>query len=171
MQCSSVGWSLAQWWKDIRPWRPKFGPEGKFWGVNKKQRSCNGQGGAKRPVWRGNEPKKTGARSARARTRGQNPLVYIYPATTSKIRFTMNQKMYTGESVVKLFNPVLHLLNYNSFPPRLPYRAEGLRKKNGKKRLPYVNYRFLKRQSNEYGNVDKSSPVIARKSVLGCLNR
>ncbi len=32
-------------------------------------------GGAERPNWRGNEPKKTGARSARARTRGQNPLV------------------------------------------------------------------------------------------------
>jgi hypothetical protein len=36
-------------------------------------------GGAKRPVGRGNEPKETGARSARARTRGQNPLVsYIF---------------------------------------------------------------------------------------------
>jgi hypothetical protein len=36
-------------------------------------------GGAQRPVGRGNESKKTGARSARARTRGQNPLVkYIY---------------------------------------------------------------------------------------------
>jgi hypothetical protein len=33
-------------------------------------------GGAQRPVRRGNAPKKTGARSARARTRGQNPLVY-----------------------------------------------------------------------------------------------
>jgi hypothetical protein len=32
-------------------------------------------GGAQLPVGRGNEPKKTGARSARARTRGQNPLV------------------------------------------------------------------------------------------------
>ncbi len=32
-------------------------------------------GGAQRPVRRGNAPKKTGARSARARTRGQNPLV------------------------------------------------------------------------------------------------
>jgi hypothetical protein len=32
-------------------------------------------GGAQRPVWLFNEPKKTGARSARARTRGQNPLV------------------------------------------------------------------------------------------------
>ncbi len=31
--------------------------------------------GAQRPVRRGNAPKKTGARSARARTRGQNPLV------------------------------------------------------------------------------------------------
>ncbi len=36
---------------------------------------CDGRGGAQRPVWRGNAPKKTGARSARARTRGQNPLV------------------------------------------------------------------------------------------------
>jgi hypothetical protein len=33
-------------------------------------------GGAQRPVWRVNEPEKTGARSARARTRGQNPLVH-----------------------------------------------------------------------------------------------
>jgi hypothetical protein len=32
-------------------------------------------GGAQRPFWRVNEPKKTGARSARARTRGQNTLV------------------------------------------------------------------------------------------------
>jgi hypothetical protein len=34
-----------------------------------------GGGGAQRPVGRDNESKKTGARSARARTRGQNPLV------------------------------------------------------------------------------------------------
>ncbi len=34
-----------------------------------------GGGGAQLPVWHVNEPKKTGARSARARTRGQNPLV------------------------------------------------------------------------------------------------
>ncbi len=48
-----------------------------FLGSNEKQRSCVGQGvGAERPVLRGNELKKTGARSARARTRGQNPLVY-----------------------------------------------------------------------------------------------
>jgi hypothetical protein len=33
-------------------------------------------GGAQRLVWRVNEPKKSGARSARARTRGQNPLIY-----------------------------------------------------------------------------------------------
>ena len=36
-----------------------------------------GGGGAQRPVWLGNEPKKTGTRSARARTRGQNPLVFL----------------------------------------------------------------------------------------------
>ncbi len=69
-------------WKDIRyaPGGPSTGQKGSIlfldysfiWGM---QRSCDGWGGAKRPVWRGNEPKKTGARSARARTRGQNPLV------------------------------------------------------------------------------------------------
>jgi hypothetical protein len=43
-----------------------------FLGMNKKQRSCDGRRGGARsvPVWRVNEPKKTGAR-----TRGQNPLV------------------------------------------------------------------------------------------------
>jgi hypothetical protein len=45
-----------------------------FWRSNKKQRSCDGRGGAQRPVWGGKGLKKTGARSARARTRGQNPL-------------------------------------------------------------------------------------------------
>jgi hypothetical protein len=38
-----------------------------FWGSKKKQRSCDGQGGAQRPLWRGNKLKKT---------RGQNPLVF-----------------------------------------------------------------------------------------------
>ena len=46
--------------------------------MNMKQRSCDGRGGTQRPVQRGNAPKKTGARSAQARTRGQNPLVYLY---------------------------------------------------------------------------------------------
>jgi hypothetical protein len=62
-----------------------------FWLMNMKQRSCDGVGGAQRPVWRGNAPKKTGARSARARTRGQNPLVfyiasiYIYKIPVNEI--------------------------------------------------------------------------------------
>ncbi len=48
-----------------------------FWGM---QQSCDGHGGAQHPVWHINEPKKTGARSARVRTRRKNPLVsYIYP--------------------------------------------------------------------------------------------
>jgi hypothetical protein len=69
----------------MRPWRPEFGPEGKHFVSgnrlflflkNKKQRSCDGRGGgAQRPFFRVNEPRKTGARSARARTRGQNTLV------------------------------------------------------------------------------------------------
>jgi hypothetical protein len=48
-------------WKNICPWRPEA--------------KLRWAGGAQRPVGRGKEPKKTGARSARARTGGQNPLV------------------------------------------------------------------------------------------------
>ncbi len=64
------------------PWRPEFGPEGRhfvsgnslflyFWGSSEAAR------GAQRPFWYGKKTNKTGARSARARTRGQNPLVII----------------------------------------------------------------------------------------------
>ncbi len=65
--------------------RPEFGPEGKHFVTGNSlffimggssEAAMGGGGGAQRPVWRGNEPKKTGARSARARTRGQNPPVY-----------------------------------------------------------------------------------------------
>ena len=71
--------------ESVRPWQPEFGPEGKHFVSgnrlslflkNKKQRSCDRRGGAQRPFWRVNEPKKTGARSARACMRGQNTLVY-----------------------------------------------------------------------------------------------
>ncbi len=49
----------------------------KFLEMNKKQQSCDRQGGgAQRPVLRNNKPKKTSARRARARTRGKNSLVY-----------------------------------------------------------------------------------------------
>ncbi len=44
-------------------------------------------GGAQRPVGRGNESKKTGARSARARTRGQNPLVFYMSLWCAVYRF------------------------------------------------------------------------------------
>ncbi len=73
--------SLVQW-KNIRLWRPEFEPEGKhfvsrnsFFFILGGAAKLRWAGGAQRPVGRGNEPKKTGARSARARTRGQNPLV------------------------------------------------------------------------------------------------
>ncbi len=46
-----------------------------FLGIEQETAKLRWAGGAQRPVWRGDEPKKTGARSARARTRGQNPLV------------------------------------------------------------------------------------------------
>jgi hypothetical protein len=49
-----------------------------FWGSGE---AAMGGGGAQRPVRRVKELKKTGARSARAGTRGQNPLVsYMYIA-------------------------------------------------------------------------------------------
>jgi hypothetical protein len=75
--------SVVQW-KDIRPWLPKYGPEGKhfvsgqFFYFGGCSEAAMGGGGAQRSVWRVNESKKTGARSARARTRGQNPLVVKY---------------------------------------------------------------------------------------------
>jgi hypothetical protein len=51
-----------------------------------KQRSCDGQGGMQRPVWRVNEHNKTAARSARAHMRGQNPLVLNKEWRTTKER-------------------------------------------------------------------------------------
>jgi len=47
--------------------------------------------GAKRPDGHGNEPKKTGARSARARTRGQNPLVHNTHFTTEAMKYNVPQ--------------------------------------------------------------------------------
>jgi hypothetical protein len=38
-------------------------------------RSSEAARGAQRPIWHGNKTNKAGASSARARTRGQNPLV------------------------------------------------------------------------------------------------
>jgi hypothetical protein len=53
VQHSSVRCSVAQegvaQWKDRYPWRPEFGPDGKLWGVNKKQRSCDGRGARSAP--------------------------------------------------------------------------------------------------------------------------
>jgi hypothetical protein len=65
-----------------RPWRPEFGPEGRqfvpgnsfFYFVVSSEAAMGGVG-AQRPVWHAIDPKKTGALCARARTRGQNPLV------------------------------------------------------------------------------------------------
>ncbi len=55
--------------------------------IRNSEAAMGGEGGAQRPVWRGNELKKTGARSARARTRGQNPLVFKYPAVVMRFWF------------------------------------------------------------------------------------
>jgi hypothetical protein len=72
------------------PWQPEFGPEGRhlfleivyiFYFGGSSEAAI--KGGAQRPVWSGNESKKTGARSARARTRGKNPLVFRYTVNVS----------------------------------------------------------------------------------------
>ncbi len=49
-----------------------------FFGEEYEAAKLRRAGGAERPVLRCNEPKKTGARSSRARMRGQNPLVVPY---------------------------------------------------------------------------------------------
>jgi hypothetical protein len=66
--------------------------------------------GAQRPVLRGNELKKTGARSARAGTRGQNPLVnynllqhYIISITTLIVYFTQTFPSLPLLSLMLLF--------------------------------------------------------------------
>ncbi len=58
MRCSSVGCSLAQW-KNICPWRPEFGPEGKHFVSGNSQFFIFGgaaklrwAGGAQRPIGR-----------------------------------------------------------------------------------------------------------------------
>ncbi len=53
-------------------------------------------GGAQRPVWGGNELKNTGARSARARMRGQNPLV-AYSNVFSHRLLTHRTKIFQGD--------------------------------------------------------------------------
>jgi hypothetical protein len=67
-----------------------------FGGSKKKQRSCDGQGGAQRPVCRGNKLKKTGACSARARTRGQNPLVMLYLGPVNSVKKSAKSKNTVG---------------------------------------------------------------------------
>jgi hypothetical protein len=86
LRCAGRGQSTSYFIASVVYWIEKSLSRGRpefdsfffiyFQGSNKKQRSCDGRGGAQRPIWLGNEPKKTGARSARARTRGQNPLVF-----------------------------------------------------------------------------------------------
>ncbi len=70
-----------------------------FLWMNKKQRSCDVRGGGREaPLLAVNEPKKTGARSARARTRGQNPLVCI----EGKARLELNYFLSTKHIVIHL---------------------------------------------------------------------
>ncbi len=65
-----------------------------FWGRTRSSEAGMG-GGAQRPVWRDNEPKRTGARSARPRTRGLNPLVV-----------NNLQNVFNGMSAVQRYFPV-----------------------------------------------------------------
>ncbi len=68
--------------------RPKFDRFYIFLGSNKMQRSCDGRGGAQRPVWGGNDLKMTGARK-----RGQKSLVqYTYSHREGRGGGELNQR-------------------------------------------------------------------------------
>ncbi len=128
MQCSSVGCNLAQW-KNIRPWRPDFGPEGQhfvsgnsrffyFWEAAKMW-WCAGGRAAPRLAWQWG-PKR------RARTRGQNPLVFdIYTRTVR-------------QALVLL----LYLWRYhnNRFPDFLTFAHTDF---NMHKLAPYYNWLYI----------------------------
>ncbi len=60
-------------------------------------------GGAQRPVWRSNEPKRTGAHSARARTRGKNLLV-VSEKMFFKVWTTIILLSYFGCLVKQIFS-------------------------------------------------------------------
>ncbi len=84
MQCSSEGCSLAQW-KDIHtPGGPSSGLMDNFWGVNKKQRSCDGRGARSAPVlhvkWAQKEgcAQRTGAH-ARPKPTSYNIVIFTNP--------------------------------------------------------------------------------------------
>jgi hypothetical protein len=68
--------------------------------------------GAQRPVWRGNELKKTGARSARARTRGQNTLVYNRQSGDDCMTVAKNIVWYT----LFILDPRSRILIFYSSP-------------------------------------------------------
>jgi hypothetical protein len=76
---------------------PKLLPEGLA------KLRCDGRGGRQRPDWGGNELKKTSARSARARTRGQKPLVEedLYSLATKR---SSEQQAY-GYTIYDTANP------------------------------------------------------------------
>ncbi len=68
--------------------------------IRNSEAATSGGGGAQRPVWRVNEPEKTGARSARARTRGQNPLVWKDLSWTAE---SYRLLKYWGRYTIALF--------------------------------------------------------------------
>ncbi len=63
-----------------------------FIAVRKSEAAMVRAGGAQRPVLLVKEPKKMGARSARARTRGQNPLVICI--ITYEVKLEVGQVLY-----------------------------------------------------------------------------
>jgi hypothetical protein len=81
-------------------------------------------GGAQRPVWGGNELKKTGARSARARTRGQNSLVYLYCTLYKYVGYTRTLTKFSRISRSHIFFYLwFSLRNFPHFSTYLPLTA------------------------------------------------
>jgi hypothetical protein len=85
-----------------------------FWGCIRSSKALMGRlggGGHEAPLWRVNEPKKTGACRARARTRGQNPLVgNVWPKVRPIwIPNTVNLVLYLNRYVINLY----YILEYD----------------------------------------------------------
>jgi hypothetical protein len=108
MQCSSGGCSLAQW-KDIRTPDCQSSGLRESLCVKKKRRSCDGRGGAQRPVLHVNEYKKDGC--------AQRPGAHARPKPTSFHIFWLvlvnNIQKHMAETTSKRAD--LAYLRYTSF--------------------------------------------------------
>jgi hypothetical protein len=130
----------------------EFGRFYLFLGLNRKQRSCDGQGGAQRPVLCVNELKKTGARSARVCMRGQNPLVVHSHLSLPCVKY----------SVPTLLTCV-HL--FHSWWPRVQFHLRPRARSTSGFTLPWRAYQSQQpswTSSLDYGRTRSETTVLGR---------